>query len=70
MSNNEPRFAVIDWMDCIFFESDSAAECFDVLDTFGKDNFKGVFDYEKGYYMDLVDLIDLTGVQFHSVEDV
>ena len=65
----EPRFAVIDLMDCVFFDSNSAGDCFDVLDTFGKYNFRGVYDYEQGCYIDLVDLIDMTGVQIHSNDE-
>lgn len=60
------RFAIIDLMDCVFFDSDDIEEIYDIYSRFGKDNFRGIYDYEQDRYLDLVDIIDLTGVQIHS----
>lgn len=63
---NEPRFALIDHLDCIFYDSDSLEEVLSVESTWGKDMFRGIFDYEQNIYLDNCDMIDILGVQIHS----
>lgn len=60
------RFAIIDLMDCIFFDSNDIEECYEIYHRFGKSNFRGIYDYQQDRYLDEVDIIDLTGVQIHS----
>lgn len=60
------RFAVIDLFDIIFWDSDDVNECYDFYKTFGEENFKGIFDYKQNMYLDIVDIIDITGCQLHS----
>ena len=60
------RFAIIDWMDIIFWESNDVLECYNIYVTFGKD-FKGIYDYQQDKYLDEADIIDLTGCQIHSM---
>ena len=60
------RFAVIDLFDVIFWDSDDVNECYDFYDTFGKENFKGIYDYKQQMYLDEVDILDITGCQIHS----
>lgn len=62
----EPRFAVITWEDTIIFDSDDVSECYDIYEMWGKELMRGVYDYEQCKYLDLVDIIDITGVQIHS----
>ena len=64
--NKEPRFAVIDWMDCIFWDSDDLLECLQVFHTCGEEFMRGVYDYEQGKYLDAANVIDIIGVQIHS----
>ncbi len=59
------RFAIIDWMDTIFWDSNDVSECYDIYIMFGKD-FKGIYDYQQGMYLDEVDILDITGCQIHS----
>ena len=60
------RFAVIDWMDLILFDSNDITECLNVYDSFGKHVCKGIYDYQQNMYLDEVDILDLTGCQIHS----
>ena len=59
------RFAVIDWMDLILFDSNELIECLNVYNAFKKSS-KGIYDYLAGKYLDEVDIIDIIGVTFHS----
>lgn len=59
------RFAVIDWMDIILFDSNDITECLNVY-SFGKEFCKGIYDYQQNMYLDEVDILDLTGCQLHS----
>ena len=60
------RFAVIDLFDVIFWDSDDVSECYEIYDMFGKENFKGIYDYKQQMYLDEVDILDITGCQIHS----
>lgn len=55
------RFAIIDMLDCIFFESDDIEEVCEVYYRIGNSHFRGIYDYEQEMYLDVVDIIDLTG---------
>lgn len=59
------RFAVIDIFDIILYDSDDVNECYEFY-SFMKDYCRGVYDYQQNKYLDLVDIIDITGVQIHS----
>ena len=66
---NEPRFALIDHLDCIFYDSDSLDELLSIQRDLGKDAFRGIFDYQQNIYLDECDMIDILGVQIHSWGD-
>ena len=64
------RFAVITYEDTIFWDSNDVLECEEIFRTWdGTKSFKGIYDYERSMYLDLVDIIDLVGVQIHNEED-
>ena len=60
------RFALIDWLDIIFWDSNDVLECCEIRDLWGKENFKGIYDNEQNMYLDEVDILDITGCQLHS----
>lgn len=60
------RFALIDWFDIIFWDSNDVSECCEIMELFGKENFKGIYDFYQNMYLDIVDIIDITGCQLHS----
>ena len=60
------RFAIIDHFDIIFYDSNDIRALYDMYIDFGKENFRGIYDYEQGFYLDPVDIIDLIGCQIHS----
>lgn len=60
------RFAIITWEDTIFWDSNDILECCEIMDVWGKEMFKGVYDYEQSMYLDEVDILDITGCQLHS----
>ena len=61
------RFAVITYEDTIFWDSDNVLECHSIWEDFGGDwSFKGIYDYERGKYLNIVDILDLVGFQIHS----
>ena len=59
------RFAIIDWMDIIFWDSNDILECYNIYVMFDK-NFKGIYDFKQDRYLDEADIIDLTGCQIHN----
>ena len=64
---NLKRFAVITHGDIIFWDSNDIKECLRIFDTWdGEKFFKGIYDYERGMYLDNADIIDLVGCQIHS----
>lgn len=63
---NEPRFALIDHLDCIFYDSNTLEEVLSVQRLWGKDMFRGIYDYEQNIYLDECDIIDILGAQIHS----
>ena len=60
------RFAIITWEDTIFWDSNDILECCEIMDVWGKENFKGIYDNEQSIYLDEVDMLDITGCQLHS----
>ena len=60
------RFAIIDHFDIIFYDSNNVKELYNMYHTFGKENFRGIYDYEQDRYLDETDIIDLIGCQIHS----
>ena len=61
------RFAVITLEDTIFWDSADVIEGLEIYKDFGAGcSFKGIYDYERGMYLDEVDIIDLVGCQIHS----
>lgn len=61
---NLKRYAVIDLMDIIAYDSNDVTEAYSFFCLFGKyDTFRGVYDYKQNMYLDEVDIIDITGVQ-------
>ena len=60
------RFAVIDMFDIILWDSNDVGECYDIYLLYGKEYCRGVYDYQQNKYLDLVDIIDITGCQIHS----
>ena len=60
------RFAIITWEDTIFWESANVLECYEIMDVWGKEMFKGIYDYEQSMYLDEADILDITGCQLHS----
>lgn len=63
---NEPRFALIDHLDRIFYDSDDLKEVLSVQSLWGEDMFRGVYDYEQNIYLGECDVIDILGCQIHS----
>lgn len=64
---NLKRFAVITYEDTIFWDSDDISECEEIFWTWEcEKSFKGIYDYQRGMYLDEVDIIDLVGCQIHS----
>ena len=59
------RFAIIDWMDIIFWDSNNILECYNIYIMFDK-NFKGIYDFKQDRYLDEADIIDLTGCQIQN----
>lgn len=47
------RYAIIDWLDCVFYESNDRDHCLDVWLSW-KDSglVKGVYDYEDNIWLD------------------
>ena len=60
------RFAVIDLLVVIFFESNDPIECFEIYDLWGSSFMRGVYDYEQGCYIERAYLIDLVCVTFYA----
>ena len=60
------RFALIDTLDIIFWDSNNVLDCYEVMKIWGKEMFKGIYDYEQGKYLDEADILDITGCQIHS----
>lgn len=60
------RFAVITQLDTILWESDDVEECYNIFKSWGEEFCKGVYDYEQCMYLDIVDILDITGCQLHS----
>ena len=60
------RFALITWEDTIFWDSNNVSECCEIMDIWGKEMFKGIYDYEQDKYLDEVDIIDLVVCRIHS----
>ena len=61
------RFAVITYVDTIFWDSDDVIECYEIfMGLGGEDVFRGVYDYKQCMYLDEVDILDITGCQIHS----
>ena len=64
----EMRFAVIDLLDIIFFESNDPIECFEIYDLWGSSFMRGVYDYEQDCYLERADLVDLCGVSICTMD--
>ena len=64
------RFAIIDWLDCIAYESDNVLDCTEVLALYDSDDFKGIYDYEQNMYLNEVDILDIVGCQIHDNEGI
>lgn len=59
------RFAVIDMLDCIVFESNNLFDCLSycaMLDVNIDDTdlFRGLYDYERHTYLTIDDVIEMT----------
>ena len=59
------RFAVIDMLDIILYDSNDVIECFN-FDKMMGGYTRGVYDYQQNKYLDEVDILDITGCQLHS----
>lgn len=60
------RYAIIDMLDCIVYESDNLEELYDVYYTLFNHCSRGIYDYQQNCYLDIVDIIDIFGCQLHS----
>ena len=60
------RFAVIDMLDLILWDSNDVLECYQIYLTWGKKYCRGIYDYQQSKYLDEADIIDLTGCQLHN----
>ena len=60
------RFAVIDMLDIILWDSDDVLDCYNFYLNIGKEFCRGVYDFQQNKYLDETDIIDLTGCQIHN----